>query len=188
MFSSASCPDTVTSNIRSSAIKFCWEIQELSLKKLCPNWTRKQYRNPNLLRLILVSLCSSVLCWNINNLLITGKKSGRNSREWETEGLRPRRSERIQREVKNKAGIGFVLSSPADSPQRPVIVLPLSKHPPVVSFQSFFHTLVKSRNKPSHITAPVIWPTAWPSRLFIGDSSHFWTFFFLLCFEMEKFL
>lgn len=65
----------------------------------------------------------------------------------ETEGLRPRRSERIQREAENKAGIGFILSNPADSPQRPVIVLPLSKQPPVVSFLSFSHILIRSRNE-----------------------------------------
>lgn len=95
-----------------------------------------------------VRVCSSALCWNIKKPI----NYRENWEKWETEGLRPRRSERIQREAEKKKKKKTRLelapsSSDAASPLRLAIVLPLSKRPPVVSFQSFSHIMIKSQNK-----------------------------------------
>lgn len=84
----------------------------------------------------------------LKNLLIIGK-IGRNERrrDWGHADLREYK-ERLKKNKTKKTRLELApSSSDAASPLRLAIVLPLSKRPPVVSFQSFSHIMIKSQNK-----------------------------------------
>lgn len=87
----------------------------------------------------------SVFCCNINNLLIIGK-------EEKYCGVRHRgiKATRIWENTKRSITTRVELASySGESPQRPLIILPLSRRLPVVSFLTFSCILIKSREKPT---------------------------------------